>query len=303
MNQNNQTIPYSDITVWTALITPMLADGAIDFPTLNILAQQQSQAGNGLVLLGSTGEGLALNADEQYAVVEYICGLSLNIPIMVAVGGYNLASQLTWVERCNKLNIAAYLLATPIYAKPGVAGLTQWFNALLAQSNFPCMIYNVPSRSGTNIPVATMEAIQNHPHCWAMKEASGDLNTFLSYKKYCPELALFSGEDAMMPYLAGAGVQGLVSVSANVWPEATHRYVSLSLSGKHQGLFPVWQDAIEALFQVANPIPLKVLMAQKAMIKHSYLRAPLTEDELLKDNKLQRVDESIDSWLAASQNN
>jgi len=302
MNQNNQFTTYSDITVWTALVTPMLSDGAVDFPTLQILAKNQENAGNGIVLLGSTGEGLALTADEQFSVVESVCQLSLTTPIMVAVGGYNLAAQLAWIKRCNLLNIAAYLLATPMYAKPGAVGLTQWFYALFEQSDLPCMVYNVPSRSGVDIPLATMEAIQDHPNCWAMKEASGDLNTFLAYKKQCPEVALFSGEDAMMPYLAGAGVKGLVSVAGNVWPEATNHYVNLSLSGQHQGLFPVWQNAIEALFQVANPIPLKVLMQQKSMIKHASLRAPLTEQEIPKNHNLLMVDQTISQWLVDSKN-
>jgi len=302
MNQNNQFTTYSDISVWTALVTPMLADGAIDFPTLQILAKNQADAGNGIVLLGSTGEGLALTADEQFSVVESVCQLLLSTPIMVAVGGYNLAAQLTWVKRCNSLNVAAYLLATPMYAKPGAVGLTQWFNALFEQSDFPCMVYNVPSRSGVNIPLSTMAAIQEHPNCWAMKEASGDLNTFLAYKKQCPEIALFSGEDAMMPYLAGAGVKGLVSVASNVWPEATNHYVNLSLSGHHQGLFPVWQNAIDALFQVANPIPLKVLMQHKSMIRHASLRAPLTEQEIPKNHNLLMIDETINQWHVDSEN-
>ena len=301
MNLNNEIPLYTDITVWTALVTPMLENGAIDFPTLSTLAKNQAQAGNGIVLLGSTGEGIALTADAQFSVVENVSKLRLPTPIMVAVGGYNLPEQLAWVEKCNALNIAAFLLGSPIYAKPGAFGLAEWFSALLEQSKFPCMIYNVPSRSGVNIPISTMKAIQNHRNCWAIKEASGDLNTFLSYKEHCPDVALFSGEDAMMPYLAGADVKGLVSVAANVWPEATHHYVNLSLSGQYQGLFPVWKNAIDALFQVANPITVKVLMQQKSMIKHASLRAPLSEQELSKNHNLLMVDKTINQWLADSQ--
>jgi len=302
MNLKTEITPYTDITVWTALITPMLENGDVDFSTLATLAKIQAQAGNGIVLLGSTGEGLALTADEQYSIVENISKLTLKTPIMVAVGGYHLPEQLAWVEKCNSLNIDAFLLGSPIYAKPGAIGLTEWFSTLLEQSNYPCMIYNVPSRSGVNIPITTMKAIESHQNCWAIKEASGDLNTFLSYKEHCPDVALFSGEDAMMPYLAGADVKGLVSVAANVWPEATNRYVNLSLSGQHQGLFPVWKHAIEALFQVANPIPAKILMQQKSMIKHACLRAPLSEQELSKNNNLLMVDQTVNQWLVDSQN-
>ena len=161
------------------------------------------------------------------------------------------------------------------------------------------MLYNVPSRTGVNIPTTTVKQLQHHKNCWALKEASGDLSTFLAFKQHCPEIQLFSGEDAMMPYLAGAAVAGLVSVASNVWPEATNRYVNLALSGQHQGLFPLWQNAVDALFQVSSPIPIKVLMAQKSMITTSRLRAPLTEHELAANNGLVEVDQLINQWLAA----
>ncbi|GHE93241.1 4-hydroxy-tetrahydrodipicolinate synthase [Thalassotalea profundi] len=303
MNQNNQlsqkthSYTISTTTLWTALVTPFDPQGAIDFSSLKRNAQRQSDAGNGILLLGSTGEGLALTAKEQQAIVEFVTGLALEAPIMVAVGGYNLSEQLEWIAHCNSLPIAAYLLGTPIYAKPGAVGQTQWFSALLERSEHPCMLYNVPSRSGVNIPITTVKQLQNHPNCWALKEASGDLSTFLAFKQHCPEVQLFSGEDAMMPYLAGANVAGLVSVASNVWPEATHQYVSLALSGQHQGLFPLWQNAVDALFQVSSPIPTKVLMAQKSMITTPTLRAPLTEHELAANNGLVDVDQLINQWL------
>ncbi len=305
MNQENLVVKNNsadrptvkDIQLWTALVTPLLPNGDIDFLSLTKVAQQQADAGNGITLLGSTGEGLSLTPDEQLSVVECITKLSLDVPIMVAVGGYNLSAQLAWLEQCNNLAVSAYLLASPIYAKPGVVGLTQWFNALLEQAQYPCMIYNVPSRSGVNIPVAAMQNIQHHKNCWAIKEASGCLNTFLAFAQHCSMLEVFSGEDAMMPYLAGAGVKGLVSVAANVWPEATHRYVDLALQGEHQSLFPVWKNAVEALFQVASPISTKVLMHQKNILNYPTLRAPLTEHELSANNNLVDIDQQINQWL------
>lgn len=283
--------------LWTALITPLLDDGQIDFPSLKQLAISQSDAGNGIVLLGSTGEGLALTSQEQVKIVEFVCQLSLSAPLMVAVGGYQLTEQINWITACNKLPISAYLLGSPIYSKPGVIGQTQWFSALLDAANFPCMLYNVPSRSGVSIAIETLQAVQNHQHCWALKEASGDLNQVLAYRQYCPDIALYSGEDAMMPYLAQAGVKGLVSVCSNVWPAATHQYVELSLAGETKGLFPLWQNAVDELFQVASPIPVKVLMHQNKMINTPFLRAPLTHLELNDCNSLLASDKLINQWL------
>lgn len=301
MNHTNTQTNINSLPLWTALITPFLANGDIDFDNLTSLATAQAEVGNGILLLGSTGEGLALNAVEQLSVVKHVCQLNLSVPIMVAVGGYNLPEQINWIKQCNDLPIASYLLATPIYAKPGPEGIAQWFSALLDASSHPCMLYNVPSRSGVNLPIEALQKIQSHQNCWAMKEASGDLSTFLSYKAQCPEIALYSGEDAMMPYLAGAGVSGLVSVSANVWPKATRRYVEMSLAGEHQSLFPVWQEAVDALFQVANPIPAKVLLAQKGLLNNALLRAPLTISELATENNLNQIDQSINQWLESNQ--
>ena len=292
----------SDCQLWTALITPFHSDGSIDFDSLADIAKAQVQARNGLLLLGSTGEGLALTTEDQFSIVEFICNLqetlSIKSPLMVAVGGYNLPEQINWINRCNELNIHSYLLGTPLYAKPGEVGQTQWFKALLDAAKFPCMLYNVPSRSGVEIPVATVQSLQDHPNCWAMKEASGDLNKFLNYSQYCPNIDMYTGEDAMVPYLVPAGVKGLVSVSANVWPEATKTYVELSLLGQTKTMFPVWNNAVDELFSVANPIAVKALMHEKKAISTPILRAPLTHIELADNAKLLAIDEQINQWLA-----
>ena len=311
MNQNtsinNSTVTpnvtaVSDCQLWTALITPFYSDGSVDFDSLAEIAKAQVQAGNGLLLLGSTGEGLALTTEEQFSIVEFICNLqetlSIKSPLMVAVGGYNLSEQINWINRCNELNIHSYLLGTPLYAKPGEAGQTQWFKTLLDTAKFPCMLYNVPSRSGVEIPVATVQSLQDHPNCWAMKEASGDLNKFLNYRQQCPNIDMYTGEDAMVPYLVPAGVKGLVSVSANVWPTATKNYVTLCLAGQTQTMFPVWNNAVDALFSVANPIAVKVLMHEKKAISTPTLRAPLTHLELTDNTRLLAIDEQINQWLA-----
>ncbi|MBA6389812.1 4-hydroxy-tetrahydrodipicolinate synthase [Colwellia sp. BRX10-3] len=306
MNQK-KSIENHSITdlplVWTALITPLFDDGAIDYSSLRQLVLQQNSANNGILLLGSTGEGLALTAQEHLSIVEYVCAMSFKVPIMVAVGGYNLNEQLVWIEKCNKLSIDAFLLASPIYAKPGPTGQTIWFKSLLDVAHFPCMLYNVPSRTGVEISLSTLQEVQNHKNCWALKEASGDLNKLLAYRQHCPNVDLYSGEDAMMPYLASAGVKGLVSVCANVWPEATRQYVAMALSHQHDGLFPLWHKAISALFQVASPIPVKVLMAELKTISSSKLRLPLCEEEISAQHGLHDIHQQIQQWLENNSSN
>ncbi|WDE12308.1 4-hydroxy-tetrahydrodipicolinate synthase [Thalassomonas haliotis] len=301
MNQTTKSNLSLNCPLWTALVTPFLADGEIDFISLEAIARDQADAGNGILLLGSTGEGLALSFDEQLSIVEYICGLSLAVPLMVAVGGYDLPAQLTWIKTCNRLPVQAYLLGSPLYAKPGPEGQFLWFSALLEQAKYPCMLYNVPSRSGVELDVNTLARLQQHHNCWALKEASGELEQFLRYRQACPELALYSGEDAMMPYLASAGAQGLVSVCANAWPEATRSYVELSLAAENQGLFPLWQNAIAPLFAVANPIPVKQLMFEQQVLSSPVLRPPLTHTELPDSQALVHQDQLISQWQAQRQ--
>jgi 4-hydroxy-tetrahydrodipicolinate synthase len=289
--------PNPACPLWTALITPLHEDGSIDFISLQAISKEQADAGNALLLLGSTGEGLALSTEESFSLVEYVCNLNLPVPLMVAVGGYNLAEQITWIKRCNTLSIHSYLLSTPLYAKPGEVGQTHWFTSLLNASEHPCMLYNVPSRSGVEIPIETIKKVQSHINCWALKEASGNINTFFAYSQQCLKIQIFSGEDAMMPYLVHSGAKGLVSVCSNVWPEATKTYVEQCLSGNTSSMFPIWNNAVDELFCVANPIAVKILMHQKHMIKTPRLRAPLTHLELEESQQLNDVDQQIEQWL------
>jgi len=294
---NKSVSDISTCPLWTALVTPFDENSQVDFPSLKAIAQAQAKAGNGILLLGSTGEGLALTTQEQYSIVQFICDLKLNTPLMVAVGGYNLPEQISWIERCNTLPIHSYLLGTPLYAKPGTVGQTQWFSALLDSSNHPCMLYNVPSRSGVSISVETLTNVQNHRNCWALKEASGDLNQFLNFRQHCPNIDLYSGEDDMLPYLVSAGVKGLISVCANVWPQATKLYVERCLQGNVQGMFPLWKKAISTLFSVANPIPAKILMHHQKVIETPILRPPLTHLELTNHDALLESEEAICQWF------
>ena len=289
-------IDINNFALWTALITPFHPDGSVDYESLQKVVKQQESAGNAILICGSTGEGLAIEQSEQYEIVKFICNMQPSVPLMVAIAGSNLPAQKAWIEQCNDLPIHAYLAVCPIYAKPGVIGQTQWFETLLDASQHPVMIYNVPSRCGTSIPVETVRNIGNHKNLWAMKEASGDINEFLKYAEAAPKMRIYSGEDPLMPYLASAGAVGLVSVCANVWPEATNLYVEKSLTVRSFELFSVWYTATNALFEAANPIPVKVLMHQQGMIASPTLRAPLTHLELTSKTGINGADEAISEW-------
>ena len=286
----------NDYSLWTALVTPFDQHGDVDYNTLTKLVSDQEAAHNGILLLGSTGEGLALTLKEQQAIVEHVCQLKPAVPLMVAVGGSNLKQQIEWVNYCNTLPIHSFLLGSPLYAKPGAIGQTHWFESLLNASVHPCMLYNVPGRSAVSIPTATIQNLQNNKNLWALKEASGSIAQFEAYRQAAPNLAIFSGDDALMPNFAQAGAKGLVSVAANAWPAQTHEFVKRSLSGQHPNLFAQWSSAINSLFAVANPIPVKVLMHLQGRLSSPQLRPPLTHLELTQTDCITTANNTILSW-------
>lgn len=286
----------TNYTLWTALVTPFHVDGSVDYHALTLLVNEQAAAGNGILLLGSTGEGLALDSDEQSSLVNFVCKLTPQAPLMVAVGGYNLDAQLRWIEQCNELPIDAYLLAAPLYAKPGPVGQELWFRALLQASDKPCMLYNVPSRSGVELSEVALSNLTDEVNFWAVKEASGSGAKFRKFINALPQVAIYSGDDALLPEFSLLGAAGLVSVCANAWPQATRLYVEQCLSNPQFMAFNLWRDAIQTLFSVANPIPVKVLMYQKNQINQPVLRAPLTHDELPNHQALIQADRLIFDW-------
>lgn len=289
-----------DTALWTALVTPMHENGDVNDDELASLIHKQDEAGNGVLILGSTGEGLALSLEDKKQVVKTASSLNIDVPLMVGVGGFNLREQLEWIEYCGQFEVDSYLLVTPLYAKPNRKGQVAWFKALLSAADKPCMLYNVPSRTGVKMDPGTLEAVAGHPNLYALKEASGSIAEYQEFRKRAPELPVYSGDDALTPFFAAAGCHGLVSVMANVWPRATHRYVQWCLDGRGPELLPLWQECSDVLFAASNPIPTKVLLQQKGWIANARLRLPLTTDEIEDPSFLLEADKRIEAWYESS---
>lgn len=286
----------SDLNLWTALVTPMNPDGSVHFEDLRKLLKLQEDAGNGILILGSTGEGISFSEAEKREIIKFVADQKLNAPVMAGVGGIRLETQLDWIDYCNGLEIDSFLLVSPLYSKPGRYGQTEWFTELLNRSSKRCMIYNIPSRTGVKIPPEVLQDIENHPNCWAVKEASGSMDDFKKFRESVPNIPLYSGDDALLPIFATAGCAGLVSVAANVWPVETKLYVEKCLAGDAEGLTSVWSQAIKTLFSAPNPIPSKVLLHTKNEISNSRLRPPLSGKDLLDISHLLDADREIKEW-------
>lgn len=286
----------TDTQLYTALVTPMKENGVLHLDDLASLIHRQSDAGNGVLVLGSTGEGLALPLEDKKQVVKTAANLNIDVPIMVGVGGFNLRSQIEWIEYCHQFDVDSFLLVTPLYAKPGPRGQVEWFRSLLDAADKPCMLYNVPSRTGTKMSPLVLKELGDHSNFKAVKEASGSIKDYQYYRKTANKIAFYSGDDGLLPFFAMAGSDGLVSVASNVWPKATHKYVEWCLAGRGPELLPLWQECTDALFAGPNPVPAKVLLKEKGIIESSTLHPPLTEKDVEDISLLKNADNMIQNW-------
>jgi len=287
--------------LWTAMVTPMNTDGSIDFNSLENLLRKQEKAGNGVLVLGSTGEGLNLNEEEKREVVTFTKELDLDIPMMVGVGGFDLPAQADFIHFCNEVEPDALLLVTPLYAKPGAEGQFEWFSELMGETEIPCTLYNVPSRTGVKMhPSVPARLNKEFDHLMGVKEASGSVEEFKEFRRQAPNVKFYSGDDGLTPAFSKEGGVGLVSVASNVWPEATHKYTELCLKGETDDLFPLWKNATDALFKAPNPVPAKVLLNRKGWIEHDTVRLPLSLGDISQEveEELVKADKEIAAWFS-----
>lgn len=282
--------------LWTACVTPFNSNGdSVDYQSLQCLLAMQTQAKNGVVLLGSTGESLSLTDSEKRTLVEFVCELKLNTKIIIGVPGVNLYQAFEWLDFCKGMPIHGYLMTTPIYAKPGIMGQTLWFEKLLEKAHVPAILYNIPSRAGVSLHAETVRNLSSHEKFWAIKDSSSTVDTLTQYKKVAPNIEVFCGDDNMIPDMAAKGTAGLVSVAANVWPRVVHEYVKQCMSGKNSQA-DSWQQACKTLFTASNPIPTKALLHDIGLIEHKTVRLPLNTEDLPSIETLRQANKMILGW-------
>lgn len=282
--------------LWTAVVTPLLDNGSVDFESLTTVINDQNEAHNGLLILGSTAEALNLNLAARKSIIEHVVKLKPSSPIMVGVGGNLLDEQKEWISYLETLPIHAYLLVTPHYAKPGAKGQYEWFKALMDHSTRPCMLYNVPGRTAVAMSTETVQRLNTHKNFWAIKEASGSVEKFKEYLTAAGGKGVYCGDDALMPDFADAGSVGLVSVASNAWPKATHLYVEQSLN-KTIKEKEMWSRASNSLFVCSNPVPVKRLMFEQGKIKSPKMISPLSHEDMISATPVLDANKEIEAWL------
>jgi 4-hydroxy-tetrahydrodipicolinate synthase len=285
----DQIAALNQFPLWTALVTPFKAPKnpedslEVDYASLRSLILEQEQAGNGLLILGSTAEALNLSLEMKKEIVTTVLTWGPKVPVMIGVGGHDLPACVDWLKWLNQLDdnhqFHSLLMVTPHYAKPGAEGQYHWFKTLMDLSSKPVMLYNVPGRSGIALNLKAVERLYSHPQLWAIKEASGSVERMKEYKTAMKEKAVFCGDDGLTPEFTAQGAQGLVSVASNVWPEATHLYVKQNLS-KTFDASELWKKASDSLFLASNPVPAKAILAEQKRISSNVMMPPLSHLDL-----------------------
>lgn len=286
----------SDYSLWTAVVTPLMHDGSVDFESLTRVVEAQDKAQNGLLILGSTAEALNLNLTNRKAIIEHVVKMKPTAPIMVGVGGNLLEEQKEWISYLNELPVHSYLLVTPHYAKPGPVGQYEWFKALMDVSTRPCMLYNVPGRTAVAMSTEAVTRLNTHKNFWAIKEASGSVEKFREYLTAAGGKQVFCGDDALMPDFALAGSAGLVSVASNAWPKETHLYVEQCLK-KTFDAKELWTKASNSLFVCSNPVPVKRLMFEKGVIRTPKMAAPLAAEDMKTAAPVLEAHDAVTTWF------
>lgn len=250
--------------VCTALVTPFL-NGKINYPMLQQLIRRQTDAGiRAIVISGTTGESPTLSDTEKLELFrkakQYAEGRCL---IIAGTGSNNTEHAVALSRDAEEAGADALLIVSPYYNKATPEGLVTHYSTIASAVHIPIILYNVPSRTGVDIPVSVYKALSHLPNIAGVKEASPDISKAAKIRAACPDLQLWSGNDDQATAVMALGGDGVISVVSNVLPVQTAAMAEAALDGDYDTaadlqlqLLPL----IELLFREVNPIPVKAAM-------------------------------------------
>jgi len=278
--------------VCTALVTPFLR-GEVNYPMLKRLLQYQLDAGiRAIVICGTTGESPTLSDAEKLEMFrcakEYV---GSRCKIIAGTGSNCTEHAIALSRAAEQTGVDGLLLVTPYYNKATSDGLVAHYSAIAAAVHIPCILYNVPSRTGVDIPVGEYKKLSRIPNIVGVKEAGSDIVKIARIRLECPDFSIWSGNDDQIVPVLSLGGQGVISVLSNAAPEKTRAMAEAALDGDFDTaaalqiqLLPL----IGALFSEVNPIPVKAAMKEIGFDCGS-CRLPLTSLTPEKYEKLKAV--------------
>lgn len=263
-----------------AIVTPMNADGSIDFETFGKLIDFQIDNGTDcIVVCGTTGESSTMTDDEHKETIRYcVERVNKRVPVIAGTGSNDTAYAVQLSKEAELLGADAVLVVSPYYNKTSQNGLIKHFTAIADAINIPVMLYNIPGRTGVNIAIDTFVELAKHENIVAVKEAGGNMDYFAKIIEACGDkLDVYSGDDGMTVPVMSIGGKGVISVLSNVMPKETHEMCKLCLENNfaEAGKMQIkYLSLINALFCDVNPIPVKEAMALMGLCGNT-LRLPL----------------------------
>ena len=264
----------------TAIVTPF-KNGEVDYDMYGTLIDWQIEQGiDAIVTVGTTGEGPTLTHEEHREVIRYcVEKVAHRVPVIAGTGSNCTEEAIGLTKFAAQVGADAALLVTPYYNKATQAGLVASFTAVADAADLPCVLYNVPSRTGCNIQPATVVKLAEHPMICAVKEASGNISQVAQIAALAGDkIDIYSGNDDQVVPIMALGGKGVISVLSNVVPAATVEMCRRMLAGDVAGARELqlkYLPLIDALFCEVNPIPVKAAMAAMGYGENS-LRLPLT---------------------------
>lgn len=281
-----------------ALVTPMYADGSVNYDKLSELIEIQIRAGtSAIIVCGTTGEASTLEDQEKLNIFRFtIAQVNDRIPVIAGTGSNNTRHSAELSKETAKLGADGILVVTPYYNKCSQNGLIAHYEAIAEAAGIPVIAYNVPSRTGVSMTAETCQILSHHPMINGIKEASGNLDLLLKIRALCGDnLTVWSGNDSqIVPYMS-MGAAGVISVLANICPEDTTQITELCLGGDFisaEKIQTEYGQLISALFSDVNPIPVKTAMNLMGM-NVGPLRLPLSP---MADSQITRMQEVLKNY-------
>ncbi len=277
----------------TALITPF-KNGAIDYDAFERILEQQINGGiSALVVAGTTGESSTLTDSEHREIISFaIKKVAGRVPVIAGTGSNDTDYAIDLSKFAADEGADAVLLVTPYYNKATQNGLYEHFKAIAQSCKIPCILYNVPSRTGCNILPATAYRLSQIDNIAAIKEASGDISQIAELAHLCADtLDIYSGNDNQILPILSLGGKGVISVLSNIMPAQTNEICRRFFAGDLKGSLALqleYLPLMSALFSEVNPIPVKAAMAKMGMCENT-LRLPLTPMDETKAEVLYKL--------------
>jgi len=262
-----------------AIVTPF-KNGQIDEEALRSLIEEQITAGtDGIAPCGTTGESTTLSHEEHDRVIEItIDAVQKRVPVIAGTGSNSTAEAIRLTKHAWKAGADAALMVSPYYNRPTQEGIYQHYRAVAEEVPIPIIIYNIQSRTGSNIASETLARLSEIKNIVGVKEASGSIKQMSDVIRLCgPDFDVLSGDDIFTLPLLALGGKGVISVISNVVPADMAALVDAFFAGdlaKARALHYRMSPLIDALFIETNPIPVKAALAMMGRIQYD-LRLPL----------------------------